>query len=91
MKIDTHLLDALQSELIALHQDADGVGHELGGHLQHLLCHSRGDEAHLRVGGQVAINVVNLVLEALIKQLVGVYSVYAKISKQQQTQKFHFV
>jgi len=64
------LLDALKSQLVTLHQDADGVRHELGGHLKHLLRHSSGNEAHLRVGGQVAIDIVNLVLEALIQQLV---------------------
>ncbi len=47
----TRLLDALERELIALHQDANGVGHELGGHFKNLLRHGGGDEADLCVGG----------------------------------------
>ena len=66
-----HLLDALESELIALNQDANGVGHELGGHFKNFLRHGGRDKANLRVGGQVAVYVVNLVLEALVEQLIG--------------------
>jgi hypothetical protein len=66
-----YLLDALKSELITLHQDADGVGHKLGGHFKNLLRHGGGDKADLCVGRQVTINVVNLVLEALVEQFIS--------------------
>ena len=42
------LFDALKGQLIALHQDADGVGHELGCHLQDLVGQGGGQQHHLR-------------------------------------------
>jgi hypothetical protein len=41
------LLDALQRQLVALHQDLDGVRHELAGHLQDVVREGGGDEDHL--------------------------------------------
>ena len=37
----------LERELIALHEDADGVSHELVGHLENLMRESGGHENHL--------------------------------------------
>lgn len=47
-----------------LHQDADGVRHELVGHLQDLVRQRGADEHHLRGGRQVPVHVVDLLLEA---------------------------
>ena len=44
-------------------QDADGVSHELVGHLQNLMGKCGTDEAHLGGGGQVTIHVVDLFFE----------------------------
>ena len=42
------LFDAFKGQLIALDQDADGVGHELGRHLQDLVRQGGGQQHHLR-------------------------------------------
>ena len=65
------LFDSLECQLVTLHQDPDGVGHELGGHLQDLVGQRGGDEADLGCGGQVAVHVVNLLLEPLVQHLVS--------------------
>lgn len=44
-------------------QDADGVGHELVGHLQDLVGQRGADQNHLCGRGQVAVHVVDLLLE----------------------------
>lgn len=44
-------------------QDADGVGHELVGHLQDLVGQRGADQNHLGGRGQVAVHVVDLLLE----------------------------
>mmetsp|Transcript_57834 Transcript_57834/g.136049 ORF Transcript_57834/g.136049 Transcript_57834/m.136049 type:complete len:268 (-) Transcript_57834:285-1088(-) len=65
------LLDPLQRELVALHQDADRVRHELLGHLEHLPWQRRGNQEHLDLRRQVAVHVVDLLLETLVEHLVG--------------------
>mmetsp|Transcript_28304 Transcript_28304/g.50560 ORF Transcript_28304/g.50560 Transcript_28304/m.50560 type:complete len:267 (+) Transcript_28304:282-1082(+) len=64
------LLDALQRQLIALHQHAHGVRHKLVRHLQHLVRQRRRNQHNLRVGGEVAVDVVDLFLEPLGQHLV---------------------
>lgn len=49
--------------LSPFHQDADGVSHELVGHLQDLVGQRGADEHHLRGRGQVPVHVVNLLFE----------------------------
>jgi len=68
---NVELLNTFQGQLIALHKDADGVVHELGGNLQSLRGHGSGEEAHLDGGGQGDENVVDLVLEAHGQHLVS--------------------
>mmetsp|Transcript_8500 Transcript_8500/g.27974 ORF Transcript_8500/g.27974 Transcript_8500/m.27974 type:complete len:232 (-) Transcript_8500:564-1259(-) len=67
LTLDRHeeLLDAFERKLVTLDQDPDGVRHELARHLQNLARKRGTDQHHLRGGGQVAINVVDLLLEAL--------------------------
>ena len=65
------LLDAFQGQLVTLHQDPDGVGHELAGHLQDLVRQSGRDEADLGSGGQVSVHVIDLLLESLVQHLIG--------------------
>mmetsp|Transcript_73098 Transcript_73098/g.158084 ORF Transcript_73098/g.158084 Transcript_73098/m.158084 type:complete len:321 (+) Transcript_73098:2-964(+) len=67
---DEELLDALQGQLVALHEHPEGVAHELLGHLEDLVRHRRGDEHHLRRGREVAVDVVDLLLEAAVEHLV---------------------
>ena len=44
---DEELLDPLKRQFIALHQDAEGIRHELVRHLQNLVRQSRGDKHDL--------------------------------------------
>lgn len=68
---DEELLDAFQSQLVTLDQDPDGVGHELGSHFQDFVRQCGRNEAHLGGWGQVAVDVVDLLLESLIQHLIG--------------------
>lgn len=63
---DKELLDAFQRQLITLDEDADGVRHELARHLENLVRQSSGHENDLCAGRQVAIHVVDLLLEPLV-------------------------
>lgn len=47
LHVDVELSDPLQSELLFLHQDADGLPHELLGHLQHICRHGSRQQHHL--------------------------------------------
>ena len=54
----SHLLDALERQLVTLDEDADGVGHELGRHLEHVGGHRGRKDHDLRLRRQVAVDVV---------------------------------
>mmetsp|Transcript_34310 Transcript_34310/g.84975 ORF Transcript_34310/g.84975 Transcript_34310/m.84975 type:complete len:251 (-) Transcript_34310:420-1172(-) len=67
---DEELLDALEGELITLDQHAEGVVHELAGHLEHLVRHGGRHEDHLSGWRQVPVDVVHLLLEPAVEHLV---------------------
>lgn len=73
LPLDGHeeLLDAFQRQLIAFHQDADRIRHELAGHLEDLVGKRGRDEADLRRWRQITVNVVDLLFEAFVEHLVG--------------------
>mmetsp|Transcript_3805 Transcript_3805/g.11859 ORF Transcript_3805/g.11859 Transcript_3805/m.11859 type:complete len:432 (+) Transcript_3805:100-1395(+) len=73
LAVDVHveLLDTLQSELVALHQNAHRLVHELARDLQRLGRHGRREHANLQVGGQQLEDVVDLILEPTAEHLVG--------------------
>ena len=71
LHVDVELFDALEGEFLFLHEDGLGVPHEFFGDVEHLGGHCCGEEHHLHLGGQVAEDVVNLVLEAPGEHLVG--------------------
>lgn len=47
LHIYVELLDTLEGKLFFLHQDANGISHELLGHLQHLCWHGGREQDHL--------------------------------------------
>lgn len=47
VNVDVVLGDALQSQLISLHEDPNRLVHELLGHLKGLRWHRRREESHL--------------------------------------------
>mmetsp|Transcript_95161 Transcript_95161/g.198964 ORF Transcript_95161/g.198964 Transcript_95161/m.198964 type:complete len:436 (-) Transcript_95161:34-1341(-) len=65
------LLDALQSQLISLHQHSEGLVHELVGHLEHLMGHGGRHQHHLGGRWQVSVDIVDLLLEAPVQHLIG--------------------
>ena len=67
---DEELLDALEGKFITLDKDAHGVGHELCSHLEHIVWERCTEKDNLRSGGQVTVDVVNLVLEPFVEQLI---------------------
>ena len=68
---DKELLDALERQLVALDEDPDRVRHKLGCHLENVVRERRRDDDNLRRRRQVPVDVVDLVLEALVEELVG--------------------
>mmetsp|Transcript_22615 Transcript_22615/g.64175 ORF Transcript_22615/g.64175 Transcript_22615/m.64175 type:complete len:435 (+) Transcript_22615:102-1406(+) len=71
--LDRHikLADTLESQLVLLHQDADGVAHELRGQVEDLGRHGGREQADLDVRRQGLEDVVDLVLEATGQHLIG--------------------
>lgn len=65
------LLDTLQGQLVLLHQNADGIAHELLGDLQDVEGHGGGEEGHLHVLVEHAEGVVDLLLETSAEHLIG--------------------
>jgi hypothetical protein len=65
------LLNPIQSQLISLHKNLDGVLHELLGHEEDLVRKGRRDDHALSPIRKVAVDVVDLHLEALVEHLVG--------------------
>merc|ERR1719474_2501538 len=73
LPLDSHeeLLDALERQLVTLHQDPDRIRHELAGHLQDLVGKCGRDQAHLSSRRKVSVDIVDLLLEPLVQHLVG--------------------
>ena len=67
----TYLLDTLQSDFITLDKNANGVVHELLGDGQHVRRKGGRDEHDLCGRREVAVHVVDLLLEALVQHLIG--------------------
>lgn len=68
---DEVLLEAFERELVALDQDAHGIGHEFGGHVEDVVGEGGRHHDHLCGGREVAVHVVDLLAEAAVQQLVG--------------------
>mmetsp|Transcript_34381 Transcript_34381/g.83155 ORF Transcript_34381/g.83155 Transcript_34381/m.83155 type:complete len:247 (-) Transcript_34381:701-1441(-) len=68
---DVELSYPLERQVVALHEDAHGIVHKLSRHLQHLHGQRRAHEDRLRRGGEVPVDVVNLLLEPLVEHFVG--------------------
>lgn len=68
---DEVLFEAFEGELVALDEDAHGVGHELCGHVEDVVGEGGGDDDDLGGGGEVAVDVVDLLAEAAVEELVG--------------------
>ena len=68
---NVELLDTLQSKLVLLHQNAHGVAHELGGHLQHVKGHRGGEDGTLDGFRKKFEDVVDLLFKSTRKHLIG--------------------
>lgn len=64
---NVELLDTLKGKLILLHQDTDGVTHELGGDLEDVLGHGGGQQNNLGGLRQQLEDVVNLLGETTLR------------------------
>lgn len=67
---DEELLDPLEGQLVSLYEDPDRVGHELCRHLEDVVGEGGREDDDLGRGREVAVDVVDLLLEALVEQLV---------------------
>lgn len=68
---NVELLDTLESKLILLHQDTDGVTHELGGDLEDVLGHSGGQQNNLGGLRQQLEDVVDLLGETTLRKAIS--------------------
>lgn len=68
---DEVLLETLEGQFVTLHKDADGVGHELGCHVEHIVGEGSRDDDDLGGGREVSVHVVDLLSESLVEQLIG--------------------
>jgi hypothetical protein len=68
---NVELLDTLKGKLILLDQDTDGVTHELGGDLKHILGHGGREKDNLGGLGQELEDIVDLLSETTRKHLIG--------------------
>lgn len=64
------LLQAFEGQLVTLDKDTNRIGHELSCHVQDIVGQSSRDYNDLGCGGQISIDVVDLLSETLIEQLV---------------------
>jgi len=69
--VDVELLDTFECQLITLHEDANGLVHELLSDLEGFGRHGGGEETDLSPLGEKAEDVVDLVLESAGKHLIG--------------------
>jgi len=68
---DVKLFDTFESQLVLLHEDSNGVAHELGGDLQDILWHGGRKKNNLRGLRKELENVVDLLGETTRKHLIG--------------------
>lgn len=68
---NVELLDTLKGKLILLHQDTDGVTHELGGDLENVLGHGGGQQNNLGGLRQQLEDVVNLLGETTLQEAIS--------------------
>ena len=68
---DEELLDAFKRQLITLDENANGVGHEFCCHLEDIIRQGGAEQDDLRSGREVTVDIINLILEALVEELVG--------------------
>ena len=68
---NVELLDTFKGEFVLLDKDADGVAHEFGGDLEHILGHGGREEDDLGGLGQELEDVVDLLRETTGQHLVG--------------------
>ena len=68
---DEELLDAFERQFITLDEDANRVGHEFCRHLEDIIRQGSAEKHDLGSGREVTVDVINLILEALIEELVG--------------------
>ena len=67
---DEILLQALKGQLVTLDQDTNGIRHELGRHVEHIVRKCGADYHDLSGGREIAVDVVDLFAEATVKELV---------------------
>lgn len=65
------LLEAFEGQLITLDQDTDGVGHELRGHVEHIVREGGRDDNDLCGRRKIAVHIVDLLAETLVEELIG--------------------
>lgn len=65
------LLESFEGQLVTLDENAHGVGHELGGHVEHIVGEGGRNHYDLGRGREVSVHVVDLFPESLVKEFVG--------------------
>jgi len=68
---DEELLDTFKRQFITLDKDTNWVGHEFCCHLEDIIRQCGAEKHDLRSGREVTVDAVNLILETLVEELVG--------------------
>lgn len=68
---DEVLLQSFEGQLVTLDENAHGVGHELGGHVEHIVGEGGRNHNDLGRGRKVSVHIVDLFPESLVKEFVG--------------------
>ncbi|KAI6762674.1 hypothetical protein HG530_008654 [Fusarium avenaceum] len=68
---DKVLLETFEGQLVTLDKNANRIGHELGGHVEHIVRESGADNHDLGGRGEVSVNIVDLLSESLVEELIG--------------------
>lgn len=68
---DKVLFQSLEGQLVTLDKDPDGIGHELGCHVEDIVWERGAHNNNLRGWRQVAVDVVDLLAESSVEEFVG--------------------
>ena len=68
---DEELLDAFKRQLVTFDENANRVGHKFCSHLEDIIRQGGAEQHDLSSGWEVTVDVINLILEALVEEFVG--------------------
>ncbi|KAI6751992.1 hypothetical protein HG531_006688 [Fusarium graminearum] len=68
---DEVLLETFEGQFVTLDENTNGIGHELGSHIENIVRQGGTDDHNLGGRGKVSVNIVDLLSESLVEELVS--------------------